>query len=289
MSQAKMHSHPEGRRIIHKTRGQGGAITRLMSPSDLGAMVKPFVFLDLIDFPQGAPAPPIDAGWHPHSGIATVTVTFEGTLRYAETTGNSGNLSAGGVEWMQAGGGVWHTATGDASSRIRGFQLWVALPPERELTPSESRYLAPSEVPQSGPVRLVLGAYAGLKSPIASPPMNYLAVTLKHGERWTYQPPSGHDVAWVSVLEGELRTPAGIRAGELAIFEDSERAISSVAHGETRFVLGSAPRHPHELTLGHYSVHTSPEALAQGEAEIRRQGRQLSAAGKRSYALNRFG
>lgn len=289
MSVANTQAPTTRRSILHKTRGRGGAITRLMSPSDLGTLVKPFVFLDLIDFPKGAAVPPIDTGWHPHSGIATVSVLFEGAMRYAETTGSAGTLSAGGVEWMQAGGGVWHTGTGDSSSRSRGFQLWVALPEDRELAPSESHYLDAPDVPQSGPVRLVLGEYGGLKSPIPAPPMNYLAVTLQDGESWSYETPEGHEVAWVAVLEGELLSSGVIHGGEMAVFEDSEQAISFVSKGQTRFVLGSAPKHPHDLTLGYYSVHTSPEALAKGEAEIRRLGRQLSAAGKRSYALQRFG
>lgn len=38
------------RPIIRRTRGDGhGPITRLMSPSDLGQVLKPFVFLDLFD------------------------------------------------------------------------------------------------------------------------------------------------------------------------------------------------------------------------------------------------
>jgi hypothetical protein len=43
--------------------------------------------------------------------------------------------------------------------------------------------------------------------------------------------------------------------------------------------LGSAVKHPHELMTGRYSVHTSSAALRAGEAEIRRIGSQLAAAG----------
>src|SRR6185369_14925381 len=95
------------RQIVHRTRGQThGSITRLMSPSDLGELIKPFVFLDLAAF-DGRLAPvPMDYGWHPHSGIATVTVMLEGSIQYAETTGQEGVLPAGGVEWMRASGGV---------------------------------------------------------------------------------------------------------------------------------------------------------------------------------------
>ena len=53
-----------------------------------------------------------------------------------------------------------------------------------------------------------------------------------------------------------------------------------MARGETTFVLGSAYKHPHELVLGNYSVHTSAAALVRGEAEILRIGRRLREEGR---------
>ena len=70
-----------------------------------------------------------------------------------------------------------------------------------------------------------------------------------------------------------------IPSGEIAIFEPSGESIDFIAEGKTGFVLGSAAKHPHDLVLGNYSVHTSAEALRQGETEIRRIGRQLRANG----------
>jgi Pirin len=49
-----------------------------MSPSDLGHVLKPFVFLDLFDM-EKASFPGF--GLHPHSGIATVSYLFEGSVR----------------------------------------------------------------------------------------------------------------------------------------------------------------------------------------------------------------
>ena len=57
-----------------------------------------------------------------------------------------------------------------------------------------------------------------------------------------------------------------------------------VAEGKTGFVLGSAAKHPHDLALGNYSVHTSAAALRQGEAEIRRIGRELRDNGTLRHA-----
>jgi redox-sensitive bicupin YhaK (pirin superfamily) len=179
---------------------------------------------------------------------------------------------------MRAGNGVWHTGA-PGEGRVRAFQLWVALPPELENGPVASHYVRPEEVPAVGPVRVILGAYGDARSPIAAPPLTYLAVSLKAGERWRYYPPKGNDVLWVALHEGTLRTPSPVTRGEIAIFEPSEEPIDFVAEDNTGFVLGSAAKHSHELVLGSYSVHTSGTALLQGEAEIRRIGQKLLSDG----------
>jgi redox-sensitive bicupin YhaK (pirin superfamily) len=278
----------KAREIAHRTRGSvGGPITRLASPSDLGQLIKPFVFLDRFVFKGQAAPGAMEQQWHPHSGIATVTVVFDGAVQYAETTGKSGVVRAGGIEWMQAGGGVWHTG-GAEPEGVTGFQLWVALPPELENAPNASHYVTPEHVPVVGPARVILGQFAGAKSPIAAPPLTYLAVTLKAGERWSYRPEAGHTVAWVAVLDGELLASARVARGELVIFEPSEQAIDFVAATDARFVLGSAAPHAHDLVLGNYSVHTSRQALRDGETEIRRIGKTLREQGKDSYALRQY-
>jgi redox-sensitive bicupin YhaK (pirin superfamily) len=137
------------RKIVRRTRGRRhGPITRLMSPSDLGQLLKPFVFLDLFDM-DGASFPGI--GLHPHSGIATVTHLFEGSVRYEDTTGAAGVLPEGGVEWFKAGHGAWHGGGPGKTGRTRGFQLWIALPGEHELGPVESIYQAPEDIARDGP------------------------------------------------------------------------------------------------------------------------------------------
>lgn len=267
------------RGVALKTRGRRhGPITRLVSPSDIGELIKPFVFLD---HAQVVPRPEPLFGIHPHSGIATLTTILSGGLAYEDTTGAKGTVPTGGLEWMKAGNGVWHDGGATPGEPLRAFQLWVALPPSEENSPAESRYVMPEDVQAEGPARVILGRYGRASSVIRAPEgMNYLHVRLKDGERWRYAPPAGHNVAWLAVDTGELRAPAPIGAGELAVFEESNDAIDLQAQGDTSFVLGSAVKHPYPLVLGYYSVHTTPEALAQGEEEINRIGKQLQAKGR---------
>ncbi len=254
------------RGITHRTHGRShGPITRLMSPSDFGEILKPFVFLDIFDH-EGAP---FDGPLHPHSGIATLTWVAEGAVSFIDPDNVRGTLSAGGVEWMQAGRGMWHGGGLHKTGRTRGFQLWIALPPELESGPTVSIYQAREDVPQDGPARVLLGSHGSAASAIVSPsPINYLAVRLKAGERWRYEPPAGHTVLWTAVASGSVSVPDVLWHGDLAAFEPSNEAVEFEARTDTEFVLGSAIPHKYDLVLGSHSVHTTPAALRDAQAHL---------------------
>ena len=62
---------------------------------------------------------------------------------------------------------MWHGGGLNQPGRTRGFQLWIALPPELELGPTISIYQAPEAVPQAGPARVLLGSCGSASSAIA--------------------------------------------------------------------------------------------------------------------------
>jgi len=256
-----------------------------MSPCDLGEHLKPFVFLDLFEADMRGLAGSMPV--HPHSGIATVTVFTDGGVTFDDPHAGHGTIGYGGVEWVRAGKGMWHgkELSAGTSATVQGFQLWIALPPDLENADPEAQYVGAEEMPSIGPARLIVGAYAGATSPVRAPgAINYLLVTLKPGERWTYEPPSGHVIAWVALGKGATLT-AGERLskGELAMFEKSETPLTFEGAGGAgaTFVLGSAVPHRYQLHLGSYSVHTSAEALAAGERHIRELKQRLDATGDR--------
>ncbi len=276
VSLSKNANVPASRKIVHRTQGHShGPITRLMSPGDLGQALKPFVFLDIFEMNKAMQLP-----LHPHSGIATLTYLFEGNVWYEDSNGATGTLSAGGIEWFKAAYGAWH-AGGPGDAHTRGFQLWVALPADQELGPVENIYQAPDAIKTVGPARVLLGTYNGVTSALKAPAsMNYLAVGLKAGETWRYEPPTGHTVGWIALGSGQLQTAEKVKAGELVIFEPSNDAIDFHAEADTEFVLGSAVPHPHDLVMGNYSVHTSPATLKAGEQHIEEVRHKLQQAGR---------
>jgi redox-sensitive bicupin YhaK (pirin superfamily) len=262
------------RQIDLRTRGRShGSITRLVSPGDIGELIKPFVFLDYF---EGDPSEAPKFGFHPHSGIATLTLILSGQVTYKETTGREGIIATDGVEWMRAGSGVWHTGGVAGEERVKGFQLWVAMPPELELAEPKSQYLGASDFHFAGPARVIAGEYDGVTSLVESPSgLTYLDVRLKAGERWKFRPPNGHDVAWIATHRGTVRTPEQVATGEAAVFDEGHQAIEFEALTDTGFILGSAVKHPYDLVTGHYSVHTNAGALRVGEKNIADIGRRL--------------
>lgn len=265
----------EPRRVVTRTAGtRHGAITRLVSPGDLGQVIKPFVFLDDYAFPAEANTL---FGMHPHSGIATLTLALKGKVWINDTVGTDALLQAGDVEWMRASGGAWHQSAGQDNESIAGLQLWLALPPHQESTSPDSAHVPAEAIPQIGPASLLLGRYQGVHGPVPyDEGVNTLHVQLDANETWTYVPPAGHSVAWVYVYRGQLKTGSEVIERQLAVFQNGEQAIRFTADEPVGFVLGSAVPHRHDLILGPYSVHTSRDALTRGFKEINRIGASLN-------------
>jgi redox-sensitive bicupin YhaK (pirin superfamily) len=238
-----------------------GPIRRFISPDDpLADRLKPFVFLDHL---AGAIPEGFGFGFHPHSGIATLTYQLDADVSYQDTGGQNGRLRARGLEWMQAGSGAWHRGTiHPLAPEITGFQLWVALPPE--------------QVPKIGNTTVLLGRVDQAVNPLPAPhPMTYLDVALQDGEVWRHTPPDDHDVAWLFPYRGKVRVGAEELKDMLGVLDDGPGPIEIEAQGPTRLLVGTALRHEWPLVLGASSVHSSDARLQIGLAGINRIAEQL--------------
>ncbi len=266
------------RKILHISSGRNhGAITRLVSPADLGKYLKPFVFLDYL-FSENASD--IRFGYHPHSGIATLTYPLISAVEYEDTTGKNGIINEKGLEWMASGGGAWHQSNFLSDGAIEGFQVWIALPPALENGNPEGIYVMPEQVQGDDRIKILLGSYQQYSSLIKPPAdINYFHLTLKKDEEFIYHPPKNHAVAWFFVHKGNIRCDDAQITKQIAILEQNEAPIKLTALGDSALILGTAPLHDYPLVMGRYSVHTSHDALELGEAQIMKIGRELQNKG----------
>ena len=264
------------RKIVRRTRGnRHGPITRLMSPSDLGQLLKPFVFLDHFDL-QGAAG---GTELHPHSGIATVTYLFEGTIRYEDSNGAKGVVPAGGVEWFKAAHGAWHAGGPESPAVREASSSGSHCRPSRSLGRGE-RLPAPDAVAHEARRGSCVGAHGRGDKP--AQPRASSIIWQSACQRGIMAIPTRrhHTVGWLSLSTGRVRVPELVDAGELAILDSSSAAVDVAAEADTEFVIGSAIPHPHDLALGKYSVHTSPATLRAGEQRLQEIQRRLQSEGR---------
>ncbi|MCL4162228.1 UNVERIFIED_CONTAM: hypothetical protein GTU68_043867 [Idotea baltica] len=135
-------------------------------------MLDPFLLLD--DFRNERPEDYLKGfPWHPHRGIETITYVLAGTVEHGDSLGNTGNLSAGDVQWMTAGRGIMHQEMpkGDATGRMHGFQLWANLPSSLKM--SEPRYqdVTAPDIPvviedDGSSARVICGEFWGKRGPV---------------------------------------------------------------------------------------------------------------------------
>ena len=131
-------------------------------------------------------------GMHPHSGIGIITYFEGGDLVHDDSGKNDNTIKDGGVQWIRAGGGVWHqenyvkkATTSTKQWSLTLHQLWLQLPPEWEESVVEYQNIQPENLPQVGNVKVVVGNYEGHQSPLTVPyDMTYLDITLKANEHF---------------------------------------------------------------------------------------------------------
>jgi redox-sensitive bicupin YhaK (pirin superfamily) len=90
------------------------------------------------EFPPNKGAP-LGVGQHPHRGFETVTIAFQGEVEHKDSTGKSGVIHPGDVQWMTAGRGIIHqefhsTEFSNKGGTFEMAQLWVNLPKKDKMT-----------------------------------------------------------------------------------------------------------------------------------------------------------
>ena len=219
--------------------GAGVKLKRSLGQSDW-ARLDPFLMLDHFstdnadDYIAGFPA-------HPHRGFETVTYMLDGHMRHQDHLGNTGDLKAGGVQWMSAGRGIIHSEMPQQEAgRMRGFQLWINLPASEKMKAAGYRDIQASEIPvvelsAGGRVKVIAGTVAvdgkttaGPIQGLSTDPL-YVDVELPAGSAFRQAIPAGYH-AFVypfegSVVVGENETARVLATHHAGILSDGDAIV----------------------------------------------------------------
>ncbi|MBX3240280.1 MAG: pirin family protein [Chitinophagaceae bacterium] len=137
--------------------------------------MSPFFLLDYnakIDFaPKDEPR---GVGVHPHRGFETVTIAYHGSVAHHDSTGNSGVIGQGDVQWMTAGSGVLHKEYHEENYSKKGgpfqmVQLWVNLPAKHKMTTPKYQAISGNTIPKyalqenGGTIEVIAGEYKDIR------------------------------------------------------------------------------------------------------------------------------
>lgn len=257
--------------------GDGFRVTNYFSGGNkVGYDLSPYV---LMDYHPSFHYPPTDndrrgVGPHPHRGFETVTVAFEGSIAHHDSAGNGGVIGPGDVQWMTAGSGILHREYHEkeyakAGGPMHMMQIWVNLPKAHKMDPPRYQSLTAErmgriELPAGGLLRIIAGAYQGVKGPaITQTPMNLFDIRLAPQGSAAFSFPARENTALL-VMQGEVRVNRKTDAGPLdfVLFgHEGEEVVVESRAGAHLLLLNGEPIEEPVVQYGPFVMNTREEIV----------------------------
>ncbi|RIQ34016.1 pirin family protein [Jiangella rhizosphaerae] len=132
------------------------------------SMVGAWCFLDHYGPDDIAATGGMEVPRHPHTGLATVSCLFTGTIDHLDSAGNAAAVRPGELNLMIAGQGITHSEISTpGTGTLNGVQLWYALPDATRFSPHHFDHYVPEPVTVPGvTARVFLGELLGSASPV---------------------------------------------------------------------------------------------------------------------------
>jgi redox-sensitive bicupin YhaK (pirin superfamily) len=237
--------------------------------------LSPFLMLDFnpaYDF--GASDKPRGVDVHPHKGFETVTIAYKGSIEHYDSTGNSGIINPGDVQWMTAGAGILHKEFHETQFSKKGgpfemVQLWVNLPQKDKLTPPKYQSLVASEMntvvldDNNGVVTVIAGRFNDVEgSAFTFTEINVLDIRLNQNGELITDIPAVHNAA-ILVVEGSVKVN-GQSAGlnDFVLFKNDGETIKIQADEKSVLLLLSGiPINEPIAQHGPFVMNTKQELL----------------------------
>lgn len=235
--------------------------------------ISPFLMLDFnAEFDFGASDRVRGVDVHPHKGFETVTIAYKGSVAHHDSTGNSGVINPGDVQWMTAGAGILHKEYHEKEFSKRGgpfemVQLWVNLPKKDKSTPAHYQAITTDMMGKAtlpgdgGNVNVIAGNFNGTAGPAFTyTPVNLFDIRLKKNGETNFSVPAGHNTALL-VINGSIEVNgAATEEHHFVLFKNEGEEISLKAKKDSVILLMSGePINEPIVSYGPFVLNTQEE------------------------------
>ena len=231
----------------------------------------------LLDYGSKWIVPPSDkprgVGVHPHRGFETVTIAYHGRVAHHDSSGNSGIIGQGDVQWMTAGSGVLHKEYHEKEFSKKGglmqmVQLWVNLPAKYKMTPAKYQAIENSMMgrfisqDKKSMVEVIAGEYKGIQGPATTfSHMNLFNAKLKKGSRADFSFSNKTNTGML-VIEGEIRVNDSQTAPEdnfILFGHEREEIVIEALKDSVILILNGEPINEPIASYGPFVMNTQSE------------------------------
>jgi redox-sensitive bicupin YhaK (pirin superfamily) len=238
--------------------------------------MNPFIMLDY-NSPHFFPPTdnPPGVGVHPHRGFETVTLAYKGKVSHHDSSGNSGTIGEGEVQWMTAASGVLHKEYHEAEFAKQGgvfqmVQLWVNLPAKDKMSPSRYQAITRADIQplelenNAGKVEVIAGEYRGVKGPAKTfSPVFLMNAFLNSGGKIDLSF-AQHDHTALVIISGKVKINDNqiAEANQLVVFQDDGTDFEIEAMEESVvLVLNGEPISEPIAAYGPFVMNTREEII----------------------------
>ncbi|PBB19471.1 pirin family protein [Mesorhizobium sp. WSM4313] len=235
--------------VVPNAKDIGGFEVRRALPTAKRRLVGPFIFFDRMGPAILRAGHALDVRPHPHIGLSTVTYLFDGRIRHRDSLGTEMVIAPGDVNLMTAGRGIVHSERTPQELRgapmsVSGLQTWLALPDGKEEIAPVFANTSVARLPQidaegvSG--RVVIGAFSGLRSPVATA-SDTLYADLRLAAAASVKIPADAEERAIYTLEGDVSIAGDVFPAErLLVFKPGEEIVVSSERGAHFMLFGGA-------------------------------------------------
>lgn len=236
--------------------------------------MNPFVMMDYNSKHYFSPSnTPRGVGVHPHKGFETVTIAYKGSVAHHDSSGNSGVINEGDVQWMTAGSGVLHKEYHEeefskAGGDFQMVQLWVNLSAKDKK--SKPKYqaitheqIAKVNLPENkGVVEVIAGEYENAKgTAFTFSPIHLLNARITKGANVPFTFPENYNTALL-VIEGgvKINNTENASVNQFVLFKNEGEAFNIEATEDSIvLVLSGEPINEPIAARGPFVMNTNEE------------------------------
>jgi quercetin 2,3-dioxygenase len=257
----------------HPQKVGDGFIGRSLIPSNHFHDFSPFMLLDHHGPMQVVPSSiPKGVDSHPHRGMETITLVYEGGLQHRDSAGNKGTIFTGDVQWMSAASGIVHEEKHEIEFSKKGgilhfVQLWVNLPKAFKMKPPRyqeilAKHIENKQLTEGVVLRVISGDLMGIKG-IAQTysPILLADITMSEKADFELQLPENQTIA-LYPIEGTISINDNqiLAINKIALLQQSGNTVKISANNKAVFlILGGEPINEPIVSYGPFVMNTPEE------------------------------